>query len=119
MWKNYQIEDDVKSAGVSEHTGFPNAGTDSSLTSLDLAKLLIQNPSSTFFMRIRGGSWEGRGVFDGDVIVIDRAVAPRRTDIVVFWHEDNFALEFTKFVPEGVAVWGVVTTVIHQYRSRL
>jgi hypothetical protein len=118
MWKNNQTDNNLP-PGVSEHTGFPNAGTDSSLSSLDLAKLLIQNPSSTFFMRLRGNEWEDRGVFDGDVVVIDRALIPRTTDLVIWWGEEAFAIGRPSEVPEGEEVWGVVTTIIHQTRQAL
>lgn len=117
MWKSNQV-DDQKLVGVSEKTGFPNAGTDTSLTSLDLAKLLIQNPSSTFFMRLRGREWEDRGVFDGDVVVIDRALVPHKTDLVIWWGGESFAIGKPGSVPEDTEVWGVVTTVIHQTRKR-
>ena len=117
MWQ-HRKPDDIKTAGVSEHTGFPNAGTDSSLSSLDLARLLIQNPSSTYFMRVRGHAWDERGIFDDDVLVIDRVLQARATDLVVFWDEDAFAIGRPHQVPEDTEVWGVVTTVIHQYRRR-
>ena|SRR5882762_1395349 len=118
MWKNNQI-DDQKLEGVSEKTGFPNAGTDTSLTSLDLAKLLIQNPSSTFFMRLRGNEWQDRGIYDEDVVVIDRALVPRATDLVIWWGGESFAIGAPKKVPEDTKVWGVVTTIIHQTRPKL
>lgn len=117
MWKNNQI-DDEKLEGVSEKTGFPNAGTDTSLSSLDLAKLLIQNPSSTFFMRLRGDHWQDRGIYDGDVVVIDRALASRATDLVIWWDGEAFAIGRPKHVPEEEEVWGVVTTIIHQTRQK-
>ncbi len=116
MWKN-NLVDDSKDAGVSEHTGFPNAGTDSSLTSLHLGKLLIQNPSSTFFMRARGNTYEDRGIFDGDVIIVDRVLNPRKTDLVIWWGGEAFAIGPPAHVPTETEVWGVVTTVIHRYRE--
>jgi DNA polymerase V len=115
MWKNHKL-DELKQAGVSEKTGFPNAGTDTSLTSLDLAKLLIQNPSSTFFMRLRGSSWEDRGVYDNDIVVIDRALAAKPADLLIWWGGDNFVMGRLAEVPDEIEVWGVVTTVIHRYR---
>lgn len=117
MWKNHKL-DDIKQKGVSEKTGFPNAGTDTSLSSLDLGKLLIQNPSSTFFMRLRGNTWENRGVYDGDVAVIDRALFPLPADLVIWWGGESFALGKSSDVPEEIEIWGVVTNIIHQLRKR-
>ena len=118
MWKNHKL-DELKQSGVSEKTGFPNAATDTSLTSLDITKLLIQNPSSTFFMRLRGGGWEDRGVFDNDVVVVDRALAAHPTDLVIWWGGESFGLSKPGGVPEDTEVWGVVTTIIHQTRQKL
>lgn len=115
MWKSHRLEE-LKRSGISEKTGFPNAGTDTSMTSLDLAKLLIQNPSSTFFMRLRGTGWEGRGIYDNDVVVIDRALLPTNLDLLIWWGGEAFAVGKLADIPEGTQVWGVVTTVIHRYR---
>lgn len=111
------MDEELRKKGVSEHTGFPNAATDSSLTSLDLAKLLIKNPASTFFMRIRGSDWEERGIFDNDVVVIDRAVVPKKTSLVIWWVADSFVIGDSGQVPEEIPVWGTVTNVIHNYQE--
>lgn len=116
MWTHDNPIEDLEEKGVSEHTGFPNAGTDSSLTSLDIAKLLIQNPSSTFFMGVRGNNWEYQGVFDGDVAVVDRVLMPQKTDLVIWWQGESFAIGKPAKVPEDIAPWGVVTTIIHRFR---
>lgn len=102
--------------GVSEHTGFPNAATDSSLTSLDLAKLLIKNPASTYFMRISGNEWAEQGIFAGDIAIVDRALQAHPTDLVVWVHEAELAISTLPRVKEGSEVWGVVTHTIHGYR---
>ena len=115
MWGSNPTEE-REELGVSEHSGFPNAGTDSSLSSLDVAKLLIQNPASTFFMRIRGNNWEYQGIFDGDVAVIDRVLEARNTDLVIWWQGQSFAIGKPAKAPEETEVWGVVTTIIHRFR---
>lgn len=105
--------------GVSEHTGFPNPATDTSLRSLDLNQLLIAHGASTYFFRVRGNGWEDIGVFDGDIAIIDRALDARKTDTVVWWDAglEQFAFSLCSRVPEDAAVWGVVTATIHQHRK--
>lgn len=117
MWNNDRIAT-LNAAGVSEHTGFPNAATDSSLTSLDLAKLLIHSPSSTYFMRVRGETYQKFGIFDGDVAIMDKSLVAKSTDLVVWWGGEAFALGRPAAVPEDSEVWGVVTTTIHQFRKK-
>lgn len=41
---------------------------------LDILVLLVQHPSATFFCRVRGDSMEGAGIFDGDILVVDRSI---------------------------------------------
>jgi SOS-response transcriptional repressor LexA len=100
-----------------EHTGFPNPGTDDFIPSLNLQALLIKHPSSTFFMRLSGNAWEAIGIFDGDVIIIDKALEPKNTDIVVWWEAQEFRVSNYTHLPPKVAPWGVVTSIIHRYRT--
>lgn len=104
--------------GVSVHSGFPNAAADTSVQPLDINKLLIKNRISTYLMRIAGNQWQEVGIFDGDIAVIDRALAPQANDLVIWVHDDAFAISSRRAVTEGREVWGVVTAIIHQYRER-
>jgi SOS-response transcriptional repressor LexA len=99
---------------VAVHAGFPNPAAERSGAPLSLDRLLIRHPSSTFFFRIRGHSWNRYGVFDGDLAVIDRALTPRGRDLVAWWQESgDFALSsFDHAEPQ--AIWGTITSLIHQ-----
>ncbi|HTE58420.1 MAG TPA: S24 family peptidase [Verrucomicrobiae bacterium] len=107
-----------KPGGVSVHDGFPNPATDASLQGVDLNKMLVRNGASTYFMRILGNDWQDSGIFDADIILIDRALAPRKTDLVVWWYDGSFAVSPHHQLPEGSEVWGVITTAIHPYRNK-
>lgn len=112
-------KDHTKLEGVSEHTGFPNPATDTSLRSLDLHKLLVAHSASTYFFRVRGNSWESAGVFDGDLAIIDRALNPRQGDTIIWWNADTekFNISSYKDLPGDAMLWGVVTSTIHQHRK--
>jgi hypothetical protein len=106
--------------GVSIHSGFPNPAADhlgenDRGTALSLNRLLIRNPSSTFFFRLRGRSWSEQGIFDGDIAVIDRAVRPQPTDLIVAWQEAGFTVSRYKDAPLNTSNFGVITSIIHQY----
>lgn len=105
--------------GVSVHTGFPNAATDQSLQTLDLNGLLIRHSASTYFFRIEGNDWATSGVFDGDIAIIDRALDPRKNDVVLWWDDPRgeFAVGIYAHMPQEASVWGVVTSTIHELRS--
>ncbi|HZM63801.1 MAG TPA: S24 family peptidase [Candidatus Saccharimonadales bacterium] len=110
---------DEERFGVSVHTGFPNPAIDQRLQALDFNKLLIKNTVSTFMFRIRGNDWEGAGVFDGDIAVVDRALHARKNDVVIWWREadSQFAISHLHDMPDGASLWGVVTATIHQFRT--
>jgi DNA polymerase V len=105
-----------KPSGVSAHSGFPNPATDASLQGIDLNKVLIPNGASTYFMRLVGSEWQDQGIFPEDILIIDRALNPKSTDLVIWWQADSFAVSPKHQLAEGAEAWGVVTTVIHQYR---
>lgn len=102
--------------GVSIHTGFPNAATDTRLRSLDLNQLLISHPSSTFMFRIRGDQGITQGMFDGDIAVVDRMMSARPGDLIL-WHDgQQFTVSRSSRIATGATTWGIVTAVIHAFR---
>ncbi len=103
--------------GVAVHRGFPNPAVDASLQSLDLNKLLIQNSLSTFMMRIEGHEWREAGVFEGALVLVDRALSAQGNDLVIWWEGDSFVIAPRHKLPAGQRVWGVVTATIQQYRG--
>lgn len=59
---------------------------------LDLNALLVPRPICTFYMRVAGHGLRSRGVFDGDLLVIDRSVEPEPGFLVVVAHQGAFLL---------------------------
>jgi DNA polymerase V len=63
--------------------GFPAPGDDMVEKALDLNEFLVENPTTTFFVRADGDSMEGAHIFSGDILVVDKARTPASGDIVV------------------------------------
>jgi hypothetical protein len=109
----------MASRGVSVHTGFPNPALDrraeGNRLTLDINKLLVHNPSSTFMFRIKGHAWVDQGVYDGDVAVIDRALTPRGGDLLIAADDNSFQLYRQPQIDPNIEPWGVVTAIIHQF----
>ena len=114
------MAEEEKPTGVSVHTGFPNPAADKRLTGLDLNQLLIKHAGSTYMFRLRGNEWEGAGVFDGDIAIVDRNLDPRKADVVLWWDEPKGEFSISKLsdMPAGAACWGVITATIHQFRQK-
>ncbi|AHJ02690.1 LexA family protein [Vibrio parahaemolyticus] len=68
------------SAGI---TGFESPASQYTQLDLDLDALLVEHPSSTFFGTACGDSMQGVGIYDGDILIVDRAIQVQNGDIVV------------------------------------
>jgi len=113
--------------------GFPSPADDYLEAKLDLNQLLIQNPNSTFFARVRGNSMLDAGIHDGDILIIDKSLEPKQTSVLICFIDGEFTVKKVmrangdfylmpqnkEFEPIKVnknsdfRLWGVVTHCIH------
>lgn len=107
------------SDGVSIHSGFPNPALDnhgqSPRLALDINRLLVRHPSSTYLFRIAGHQWSDQGIYDGDTAVIDRSVQQHPSDLVLTWQDSGFKLCRQRQPNADEPAWGIVVAVIHQF----
>ena len=73
--------------------GFPSPANDFIDPQIDLAKLLIPRPSSTFLMRVSGDSMNGAGIFDNAIIVVDRSLLPKDKKGFVCYLDGEFTVK--------------------------
>ncbi|MEX0647056.1 MAG: S24 family peptidase [Balneolaceae bacterium] len=76
----------------SAETGFSCPAAGHMEGQLNLHEYLVQRPASTFFSRVKGNSDNNLGVFDGDILVVDRSLAPRHESLVVAVVEGEFRI---------------------------
>ncbi|MBL7739754.1 MAG: translesion error-prone DNA polymerase V autoproteolytic subunit [Chitinophagaceae bacterium] len=120
----------VKTANA---TGFGAAADDYMERGIDLNEQLIMNKPATFFFRMKGDAMQDAGIYDGDVLIVDRSIKAAGGKIVVgsidgelfvrryvqtfnktFLQPENKkyrTMEVGEFV--RFDAWGVVTCVIH------
>jgi DNA polymerase V len=119
-------------AGNQITAGFPSPAEDYLEPALDLNKVLIKNPTSTFYGRVKGTSMKDAGVDHGDLLVIDKSLDYRDDDLAVCYLDGEFTLKKIKvqgntlllipanqdyqpiIVKESAEfmVWGIVTYII-------
>jgi DNA polymerase V len=117
--------------------GFPSPAEDHLVQRIDLMAQLIHHPQATFMLRVRGESMRDAGVFDGDVVLVDRAIAPRSGHVVIAVVDGEFVCKtlwqragrmklkaanvtFPDIDPKDgqqVEVWGVVVAAIKQFKT--
>jgi DNA polymerase V len=114
--------------------GFPSPATDYIEEDIDLNVHLIKNVPATFVIRVQGKSMIDVGIYDGDILVVDKSLKPKNFSIVIANVHDelvvkNFVQENGRqFLTSGskriedkilineeedIFIWGIVTYVIH------
>jgi DNA polymerase V len=112
---------------------FPSPAQDFADDALSLDRLVIRHREATFFWRVRGHHMQAAGVFDGDLVVVDRAILPHDGDLVVVSMAGVFVLrqyvvyndqvfleaENEAAIPLGQCeFWGTVTYTLHRPMRR-
>src|ERR1700743_389293 len=64
-------------------TGFGAAADDYMERGIDLNEQLIRNKPATFFMRVSGDAMTGAGIFNGDVVIVDRSAKAANGKVVI------------------------------------
>ena len=115
--------------------GFPSPAENYIEEKLNLDKHLVKNKESTFFVRVSGDSMINIGIFDNDILVVDRSLIPVRQSIVIASidgelvvkklvkdkiKKDFYLKSENKNYPDirlnsnsDTIIWGIVTYTIH------
>ena len=118
--------------------GFPSPAEDYIELDIDLNKYLIKNPISTFFLRVSGNSMNKAGIYNNDLLIIDRSINPHPGHIVVALLDGEFTLKrlikkqdsyYLKADKENysainlyeyidIQIWGVAIYSIHELQKQ-
>lgn len=113
--------------------GWPSPAEDYIEGQLDLHKFAVRNEQATFFLHASGDSMMGAGIYDGDILVVDRSITPVPGKVVIAAVDGELTVK--RLVKQGKAlllmpenpnyspidisvhedtlIWGVVTYVLH------
>lgn len=114
--------------------GFPSPADDFIELSIDLNKHLIKHKDTTFFAKVKGHSMKDAGIYDGDLLVIDKSLEPQDGKIAICQIDGEFTVKRIKIeenliwliaenenykpikvTPENeLMIWGIV---IHSIKS--
>ncbi|WP_297605264.1 translesion error-prone DNA polymerase V autoproteolytic subunit [uncultured Alistipes sp.] len=87
---------EVPVAGGAVEAGFPSPADDFLDAPLDLNREFVQNPASTFFVRVSGESMAGDGIGDGDLLIVDKSLPPHDGCIAVCYVDGEFTVKRVK-----------------------
>ncbi len=114
--------------------GFPSPAEQYAHAPLDLNSLMVRHPAGTYFVRVEGDSMRDAGIFENDILVVDRTRSPNDGEIVIAAIESEFTVKYFKrngsqvylqaanpaypnieCPPNGtLEIFGVVTGVVRQ-----
>ncbi|OGS91732.1 MAG: peptidase S24 [Gallionellales bacterium GWA2_59_43] len=114
--------------------GFPSPADDYVERRLSLDEHLIEHKESTFFMRVAGHSMLGLGIYDGDLLIVDRSIPAAHGCVVVAVIDGEFTVKQLLYTPQGkvlraahpdypdvairagqdFSIWGVVQWNVHK-----
>ncbi len=122
---------------ISAAAGFPSPAENYIEEQLDLNKYLIKNRESSFFVRVSGDSMINVGIFDNDILIVDRSLTPVRQSIILasidgelvikklvkdklknyyLKSENNNYPDIKLNSNSDTMIWGVVTYVLHSLK---
>jgi len=91
--------------------GFPSPADDYVELSLDLNEYLIKHPAATFYVKVKGNSMKDANLNNGDILIVDRSLEPKNSNIVVCQIDTEFTVK--RFYKENDSV--VLTPANNQY----
>ncbi len=115
--------------------GFPSPADDYVEATLDLNTYLVRHREATFFVRVKGHSMTGAGIFDGDLLVVDRSIEPTAGRIIIAVIDGELTVKCLAFEggrpvlkaqnphfkdivlqdTQELLCWGVVTSTIRRF----
>lgn len=118
--------------------GFPSPAEDYIEETLDLHRYAVTNELATYFLHARGESMIEAGIFDGDLLIVDRSIVPYSGAVVIacldgemtvkryvtkkdryFLQPENKRYSLIEITGrEDVTIWGVVTYVLHKLAGK-
>ena len=113
--------------------GLPNAAVDSGGDVLTIDQFLIERPSQTVLVRVKGDSMIDAGIREGDIVAVEKRPAANIGEIVVAIVDDEFTLKYLDRDKTGfclrpanpaypviraqgkLEIFGVVTGLVRKY----
>ncbi|HGM7187332.1 TPA: LexA family protein [Pseudomonas aeruginosa] len=116
--------------------GFPSPAADYEEVTLSIDELIDLRTPHVYLVRVEGPSMIGAGIYNGDVLVVNKALEAHSGHIVVAYVDGGMTVKRLQITPAGVwlqpenpdyraipvteslHVWGVATHNLHQLCSR-
>ncbi len=74
--------------------GFPSPAEEELADTISLDEYLIRRPEATFMLTVRGDSMIEAGIHPGDIVLVEKGIAPKPHDIVVAQVDEEWTIKY-------------------------
>ncbi len=87
------LDTEIKVLGLVE-AGFPSPAEEELVDTMSLDDYLIKNKEASYILRVKGDSMEDAGIFEGDMVIVERGKAPKNGDIVIAQVDGEYTIKY-------------------------
>lgn len=114
--------------------GFAAPAEEQTRYSMDLERYIIEHPTSSLLVSVKGDSMIDAGIFPGDIAVVDKARTPKEWDVIIANIDYQYTIKYLRkdaqgrdylqaandnymniYPSEELQVFGVVVSIIRKY----
>ena len=98
-------------------TGFQSPAQGYEDKVINLNSLLIKHPYATVIMEIKSNEYTKMGIYNGDLLIIDRSKPFHQNSLVIYEKDGHFALGRVYNIKSEAIITGVIVHVIHTVKE--
>ncbi len=83
----------IKLLGLVE-AGFPSPAEEELVDTMNLEEYLITNKDASYILRVKGDSMEDAGIYEGDMVIVERGRKPKSGDIVIAEIDGEYTMKY-------------------------
>ncbi len=83
----------IKMLGFIE-AGFPSPAEEELLDTVSLDRFLVENPNSTFMLKVSGDSMIDAAILPGDYVIVDKSRKPNEHDVVIAQVDGKWTMKY-------------------------
>lgn len=114
--------------------GFASPGEEQTRYSVDLERYIIEHPTSSLLVSVKGDSMIEAGIFPWDIAVVDKARTPKQGDVIIANIDYQYTIKYLQkdaawrdyleaandnymniYPKQELQIFGVVVSIIRKY----